>query len=229
MRYIVAIIVCLSLGAAMFFAWHTRDAAPLVCRVVFGDTSTSEILVGRRGSELLIYRNGSINSTPESYPLIDGKLGADCEVPPFNYGKATFTLTGCYEHIATEPAPRHGLMLHGTVADGDLVFKQYCDVGLRLPSEPLEMTHFDGPLTVGIQTYDWRPIPLKFTIGGEPTDVRVTIGTTDQSLGCWATLETGANGVSNFDDGVRPIATIEFPTTDPNKPIIKKYELSEFC
>ena len=121
------------------------------------------------------------------------------------------------------------LCFHGTITDNDHVFKQYCDAGLRLPNESLEKTHFDGPLTVGIQTYDWQPIPLNFTIGGEPTDVRVTIGNTDRSQGCWATLETGSNGVSNFDDGIRPIATIEFPTTDPNHPIVKKYELSEFC
>ena len=229
MRYLVATIACLLLGAATFIAWHKPDPVPRVCRVVFGRLSSCEILVGRRGNELLIYRNGNLDSTPESYQMIDGKLATNCKVPPFNYGQATFAITGCYDNIEEEPTPRQGLSLHGTVSDGDLVFKQYCDVGLRLPTEPLEMTHFDGLLTVGIQTYDWQPIPLNFTIGGEPTDVRVTIGTIDRSSGCWAALVTGADGISDFEDGVRPIATIEFPTANPNSPIVEKYELSEFC
>ena len=177
-----------------------------------------------------IYRDGSKNSAPEAYPMIDGKLAPNCKIPSIEYGSnATFTLTACYENISSDPTPRHGLMLHGTIRDKDLVFKQYCDVAIRSPNDSMETTHFDGPLTVGIQTYDWRPIPLTFTIGGEPTDIRTTVGTTDKKLGCWATIETGSNGISNFDDGVRPIASIEFPTSDQNNPIVKEYELSEFC
>lgn len=229
MRYLAITAFCLAIVAGAFLLRQNRTDLPQVCRVVFGTTSTTEILVGISGSELLIYRDGNRDSVPETYPMVDGKLAETCRIPPFEYGNATFTLTGCYENISTEPIPRHGLMLHGTIADKDHVFKQYCDVGIRSPRGTLEMTHFDGPLTVGIQTYDWQPIPLTFSIGGEPTDIRTTIGTTNKRLGCWATIETGSNGIANFDDGIRPIARIEFPSPDPDKPIVKQYELSEFC
>jgi hypothetical protein len=229
MRYLVVTVCCVLIVAAALFSRHSHRKLPPVCRVVFGTTSTNEILVGISENELLIYRDGQTDSAPETYPMVDGKLAPTCAIPPFKYGSATFTLSECYENISTDPTPRHSLMLHGTIADKGLVFKQYCDVAIRSPDETLDMTHFDGPLTVGIQSYDWRPIPLTFTIGGEPTDVRTTIGTTDKNLGCWATIETGSNGISNFDDGIRPIATIEFPAADQKNPIVKRYELSEFC
>lgn len=229
MRYLAITACCIAIIVAIFVSQQHHPESPTVCRVFFGTSPTNEIFVGMRGNDLLIYRDGDLASNPEAYPMVDGKLAETTEIPPFEYGNTTFTLTACYENISTEPSFRHGLMLHVTIADDDHVFKQYCDVAIRSESAALDSTHFDGPLTVGIQTYDWSPIPLTFTLGGEPTDIRTTIGTTNKELGCWATIETGSNGTSNFKDGVRPIATIELPSSNPNKPIVRKYELSEFC
>ena len=121
MRNIAILVCCLLFVGAMLFAWDKNDTPPPICRVLFGSSNANEILVGRRPDALLIYRDGTTDSTAESYPMVDGKLAPECEIPPFKYGDATFTLTGCYENITADPMPRNGLMLYGTINENDLV------------------------------------------------------------------------------------------------------------
>ncbi len=223
--------VAIALVAALLgaYAIFRTDDTQSFCKMRFGATNPIEAVFVCGNDSLLVYRDGDLTTEPEKYSMRDGKLTEGTSIPPFDSASKTYAVTQCYEHIESEPSPRHSLMVHVTISDGETQFKQYCDVGVSPNRQQLDHAHFDGPLSVVPQAVDWVPIKKSLVIGGEPTDLRVVIGTFNKPNGCWTVVESGSNKKYNFPTGVYPVATIEFPTENPDSPIVKQFILDQFC
>ena len=135
-------IVGLAIAFAIMLTVRGNDRPPSLCRIILGVDSNHEILVGRSGTNLLVFRDGTTNCEPESYAMIDGRLAPDCIVPPFKYGNAQFQLTSCHEYNDDSISPSRRLMLHGQIQDGNVTFQQYGDVGLCTDHDSLRVAHF---------------------------------------------------------------------------------------
>lgn len=209
---------------------QTESESPRYCMVFIGPNKELQIKIGVDQNRLLIFRGG-LESSPESYPLVDGRLSKNVKIPSFRYGESemNFVITDCFLETMQEPKPEIAIMVHAILKNPESTFKQYCYVEILPPDQSLHYAHFDGPLEIGIQEFNWEPIPMEFVIGGKPTDIRTTIDTTNKEFGCWTTVETGSEGECHFAKTVRPTATVEFPSADAKKPIIKTYRLDEFC
>ena len=225
----LAIVIALATALLGAYAVISTGNARAFCSIRFGPINATEAVFACDNDTLLVYRNGDMASKPEEYLMQDGKLLEDSEIPPFSSGDKTYTITQCYEHLETEPSPRHSLMIHATVLDGETQYKQYCDVVVSQDRQQLNRAHFDGPLSVVPQAFDWVTIKKPLVIGGEPTDLRVVIGSFDKPAGCWTVIESGTDDNYNFPNGVAPVASVEFPTEKPDSPIVKRFRLDQFC
>ena len=221
----VGLLVAISLVA---FAVITRSDSQAYCSVRFGSAETTETIFGCDRNSLLVYRNNDLALKPEAYPMAEGKLIVDTVIPPFKAEGKVYTVTQCYHHIEMEPS-RRSLMIHVSVTDGETQFKQYCDVTASPNREQLCIAHFDGPLSIEPQAFNWVTIKKPLVIGGEPTDLRVVVGSFDQTAGCWTVVESGTNEIYNFPDDVVPVATVAFPSGDPDSPIVERFYLNQFC
>ncbi len=197
------------------------------CRVRFGNHDSADIIVGRTNGTLLIFRSGRIDDNPERYAMPDDELDDTGMIPPIEAGGATYTITSVSEFTMTEPRRRKSLMFNVTINDGETSYGQYCDVELIDSVDDLPYAHFDGPLAIDHVLLSWKvPSDIEFAIEGEPWDLRTTVGTVDESVGCWTVAETGEG---KFPDGVYPTVTVEFPSANSDSPIVKTYPLDQFC
>lgn len=228
MRTLLVIGLLLAVALTAVFL-NSRSRSRAFSRVCFGSKHTHEAIFACDSDSLQIYRDNDLSGVPEKYRFHDGKLVEGTTIPPFKVGDRVYTVTQCYQHIETKPSPRHSLMVHVTIEDDESQFKQYCDVVVSPNADELNRAHFDGSLNVVPLAINWIPIKNSLVIGGEPTDLRVNIGSFDKSAGCWAVIESGANDVYNFPEGVVPVARVEFPSEIPDQPIIRRFELDQFC
>jgi hypothetical protein len=215
--------------AFLLTAAITQGAKPAYkyCRVRFGDPPTIDLVLARSDDALLVYRDGDLDSKPERYPYAADRLAEGVTIPPIKTRRGvTYAITSVSEYRETKPKPRHALLLFVTV-EGQATFRQYCDVELRDSPEQLKMTHFDGPLAVGLSVSNWEiPQDLKLVIGGEPADIRAIVGTVDKADGCWTVVQSGDD---QFADGTHPEVTVAFPSSVAGKTIVQAYPLDQFC
>ena len=198
-----------------------------LCKVCFGTGDDDFILVGRTKDSLLIFRDGNPDSEPETYLMQGNKLDLSKAIPAFEFGKATYSVKNCFE-FKDEQQSRHSLMIWMKVETEQCTFTQYCDITLKSRSESLDLARFDGMMSIAPQTVKYIPVPIVFKIGGEPTDVRVCIGTVEKAVGCWTVLSVQDENGCAFPEDVRPAMVIDFPASD-GKTITKQYVLDEYC
>jgi len=219
------IAVILLAFALNYFAKKTSHP---MCKVRFGDNESYEPLLGVSNGSLLIYRNGDSDAIPESHLMSDGRLVDGHSIEPFEVGGKKYTISQCTEYKVDDPVSRHALMIWMKVENGDSALEKYCDVKLLPAKNGLEIADFDAPLTVAQQTFNFVPDKLGFQIGGEPTDVRVCVGSVNKEIGSWVMVETTDGDQCRYPEDVRPTATIEFPAVGGTT-ITRTYVLDQFC
>ncbi|MDB4766165.1 hypothetical protein OAG71_00610 [bacterium] len=199
-----------------------------MCKLRFGSNENYEPLLGVSNGSLLIYRNGDSDSSPESHPMSDGRLVDGHSIEPFEVDNKKYTISQCIEYKDDDPMSRHALMIWMNVENGDSTLSKYCDVKLLPAKNGLEIADFDAPLTIAQQTFNFVPDKLNFHVDGEPTDVRVCVGSVDKEIGSWVMVETTDGDQCRYPEDVRPTATIEFPA-DGGTTITRTYVLDQFC
>jgi hypothetical protein len=108
----------------------------------------------------------------------------------------------------------------GVIVKGAVEFRQYCDVEIKRDVKKAAVAHFNGPLTVGVQTTNWKvPAGLALKTGDSATDLRAWVGTMDADHGCWVVVKSD----ETFPSSARPVAQIEFPA------VKRKYSLDKVC
>jgi hypothetical protein len=114
-----------------------------------------------------------------------------------------------------------------------VAYHQYCDVSLAAGDPTTaHVSQFDGPLTVGPVTTNWKlPKDLALQRGSTPTTLRAVVGTMDRARGCWVVVDSHDEKQNpRFPDGVRPEVEIVFPAqTKGQPPIVKRYALDQVC
>ncbi len=215
--------------AVVAFARFTRTA-PKRCRVLFGPTAATKVTMEVDGDRLLISRG--TDPRPQQFEFIGGVLpdGTTIDIRDAS-SNARYTITSVSRYQVGGAASGDALMIAVTVEDDQTRFEQYCDVELREASKPPAIAHFDGPLTVSLQTINWQiPKATRFVRGAKPTDIRAMIGTIDGDRGCWTVVRTHQGEKSTFPDGVFPYVEIEFPPKSPGSPLPKeRFALDKFC
>ena len=196
---------------------------PPLCRVRFGASSKHTILIGWTKDSLLVYRDGNIESNPKKYPMPKRRLDSETNIPPFTFDGVSYSIIRCKELNDVGTIPRK-LLIYMRIDDGQCSFTQLCEVTLKTDSNLLETVCFDGELSVQLCV----PDKLNFDIGGQPTDVRVFLGTINKSAWSWTTVSVQDGDKCTFNDAVRPELIVDFPTVDGNG-ITKKYILDDFC
>ena len=210
-------------------AGNSGNHLPAFCKIRFGVPETSDTIFAYDKNTLLVYRTNDLASSPEKYPMRNGILIEGTPIPPFNVGAKTFTVTKCNlsnPRSVSEPSLGHSLSVTVTVQDGETQFEQYCSVVAKANrDQPLNYAHFDGTLCV----VQCLPSQKPLVVGGAPTDLRVSVGSFDESAGCWTVVKSGINEIYAFPEDVTPLATVEFPSEDPESPIVKQFPLNQFC
>jgi hypothetical protein len=114
---------------------------------------------------------------------------------------------------------------------GPLSYAQYCGVELTGHPREAKVAHFNGPLTMGPITINWKlPADLALVTGDTPTDLRGHVGTMSAEHGCWVVVRSHHGDASAFPPGVCPVVDVEFPPKAPGGPTVKKrYKLDKFC
>ena len=205
-----------------------KQSSHPMCKLRFGDNENYEPLLGISNGSLLIYRNGDSDSIPESHLMSDGRLADGHSIEPFEVGNKKYTIVECTECKVDDPVSRHALMIWMKVGNGNSTLSKYCDVKLLPAKKRLEIADFDAPLTVAQQTFNFVPDKLSFQIGGEPTDVRVCVGSVNKEIGSWVMVETTDGDQCRYPENVRPTAIIKFPA-DGGTTITRTYVLDQFC
>jgi hypothetical protein len=97
------------------------------------------------------------------------------------------------------------------------------------------VSHFHGPLTVGLRTVNWEarvedPVNVLRT-GGRPTELYAVVGTMSREHGCWVVVGSyHQRDRSPLPEGIHPVAEVEFsPAGGKGPPVRARYELDRFC
>lgn len=148
-------------------------------------------------------------------------------------GVTTYVLTSLSVRDETLPGgrPTRAVMPRVEVR-GPVPYEQYGDLLLTPDPAAAPVAHFHGPLEARPREGSGKlPPGLKLRTGGKPTDLSVLVGTLDPARGCWVVVVShhGSDACA-FPDGVRPTATVEFPSGAPGGPPVRRtYALSGFC
>jgi hypothetical protein len=205
--------------------YHSR---PQYALLLFGQEAKLRVWVVLDGQTLYLDRNadGDLTSQDERFARIE-----DCrEVEIHDPDKKTSYLIRHVQRFKDRESNRESLMVD-TDIKGPLHYRQYCDVELKERAGEAKIAHFDGPLTMGPRTVDWKaPAHLALVMGDKPTDLQGGVGTMDAEHGCWVMVRSHQGDKSAFPDGVFPILEVQFPPKRPGDPPLKKqYQLDKFC
>jgi hypothetical protein len=117
--------------------------------------------------------------------------------------------------------------------DGPLAYEQYCDLVVDgRNAESARVAHFNGPLTIGVVTVNWKvPEGLALARGSAPTSLRTFVGTMDPARGGWVVVSTqNRDQACLFADGVRPEVEVAFPARSADqRDIRQRFTLEEVC
>ena len=229
MRKLVLLIACLGLIALLIGVGRLANEPHKYCRFLFGQDQPLEVIVACSGESLLLFRNGDVTTTPETYALVDGALADDVTIPEIVDNKGTrYAITSVSEHRDDGPPVRHAIMAYLVVDVGDnMSFRQYCQVALKSSLADADYCHFNGPLEIGpISEYNLIAPTTELVRGDSPKDLQALVGTFDEDGGCWTVLESGEG---KFPDGVFPQVTVQFTTENSSTPTTRIYDLDKFC
>lgn len=223
-RLCLYLVLALALGAWYLLArGDTR-----YCWLVFGPNGDTRLLLRVAGEELFLDRDGDGRFSGPGEVLGRAELGPDVEITSRDRS-TSYVLKGFQLFDEPEIGPR--CLIRAEVR-GALNFAQLADAGLGRFRWTAPVAHFNGPLTVQVQSIRWKlPPDLALARGDSPTDLRVIIGTVDGATECWTTvLVHGTNNQSNFSTNVHPVVDVEYPSKVAGaRPMQVRYALKEFC
>ncbi len=223
---VLAVSVLLTALVLATWASFSPEATAKQCRLVFGPDADTELTVTTVGDRLVL-EDGA--GWVQKLIFADGSRLDDISIEVPSPNPVRYTLTSISRHAFEDPAPGESLFVDVRVDATEGTFEQYCDVELRERSRPSAVAHFDGPLTVSLQTIAWRvPPDTRLQRGGKPTELRVFVGTMDSDRGCWTVTRTHEGDEANFAE--RPSVEIEFPPRSPDRPALREvFHLDKFC
>jgi hypothetical protein len=191
----------------------------LFCRIKVGDHS-KELLVGMSPSEFRVFQDGTFSSKSSKYARENRHLVDGVKISTVPFGESRLTITNCRD------IDNKVLVLDVTIEGNGETISQHCYVNLLPKTEKLKTAYFDCALT--IMPAKTKSIPIKFEIDGGPTPILAAVE--NKVEGEYDTgICTTRGDKCTFPDGIRPTVTVEFPSSDPKKPIKKEYELYGFC
>jgi hypothetical protein len=207
-----------------------RTKTPLYGLLVFGPAAKTRVWVVLDGTDLYVDTtgDGDLTAAGKRFP------GNGKDLKPFEIadraGKDRYKVlaVGVYR-----PKKEKRIFVSATV---EVVgkYKQYCDLTLAKRCQDAPVSHFHGPLTMGLREYNWKPV-AKLTTGDKPADLYAWAGTFDKANGCWVVLEntvidTPGHKRKDFPTDIHPVAEAEFtPKRAGDKPIRVRLELKERC
>ena len=226
----LALLLCVAL--AVISAAILNSLKPTDGRLLFGN-DLQLLLRIENGNVVLLHDGKEIANRPT---FSESEESIDLSSPNTD---AIYQITEI-EHLCTIPSGFFGrlfgffapddffesALVHVTISEGDLTYKQYCDLSLRRHGTELGLAHFHGELTISPQTVYWDvPDTLVLMHGNKPADLRVEVGTKSKAKACWTMVEFCEWPPRN-SPGEReweltggydcfPIATIVYPPKDP--------------
>lgn len=216
-------------GIGICFAYFLTPTQ--YCLLLFGPNAETRVWVEVHGKTIYVHRD-TLDSPAERI-----SIGPDAEVRDLQIvepnGENRYVITSLSIQPLGDP-PKLELMVYLDVK-GPVEFRQYCDVELRADPADAAVAHFDGPLTIGPRTINWKlPDGLKLVTGDKPTDLFANIGTMDAERGCWVVVQTHMrtheSDKPEFPEGVFPMVEVEFPPKSSGEdPITRQYSLDKFC
>src|SRR5262249_1546908 len=116
--------------------------------------------------------------------------------------------------------------------NGSAKYRQYSDTFLQKSPREAGISHFDGPLTAGPQTIDWKlSAGKRLQLGSSPNRIETCIGTMDADHKCWVVVcsDNGDREQPAFPL-LFPKVTVEFPPkVDGGQPVTEIFRLDKFC
>jgi hypothetical protein len=205
-----------------------QTKTPYYALLLFGKGAEVRVWVVLDGGTVYLDRNrdGDLTGTDEKF----GNLGAIKKIEiPHPTGKTRYLITGM-SVFRDEGSPRPNLMADVDIL-GPVRYQQYCGAAMESAPGKAPLAHFDGPLTMGPVTNNWRvPPDLALATGEKPTDLRGHVGTLNAEYGCWVVVRSHNGEASAFPRGVSPVVDVEFPPkTAGGAPVKRRYPLDQFC
>ena len=214
--------------AVLGFTNSIRTQPPLHALILFGKSGRIEVQVRLHGDEVrfVINRDGQLERDTK---FADAELVQDFELCDPD-GTTTYLITSL--EFSKEDASSSTQLYAKVEIKGSVGYRQYCDVAMRPLSEPPELAHFHGPLSIGPIIFNWQVSPrLALRTGDTPTDLNAIIGTFDTAKKCWTVVCVHDHvGCWLLPERAFPVVDVEFPLkqlSDP--PIHRRYSLEGFC
>ena len=219
--------------AVVSYATRGMSGPPRHGRVLFGPEGELAFDLRVDGQQLTLIEQGGTSSQTYRFSK-DGIVetsGIEFQSPE---SSSIYTIDSITRIIENGDFPRHSLVIDVSVADGSTQFEQYCDLHLRELAETPAIAHFDGPLTVELQTIYWKlPSSTRLVTGDSPVDLRVNIGTINEQSACWTVVKSHKGDDPKFPDGVFPIARVTYGagegTNSESGEFEQTYPLDAFC
>jgi hypothetical protein len=206
-----------------------RNKTPLYSLLVFGPTAQTRVWLILDGTDLYVDTdgNGDLTAAGKCFP----RDGADFK--PFEIkdrdGKERYMITSIGV-FRTEKEPAV-LMANVEIAGK---YKQYSDSAPAARLRDAPISHFHGPLQLGLRARNWV-CHEKLVAGAKTGELFAWIGTFDKANGCWVVVSNTVidrpdKQRKDFPTDIHPVVEVEFPPKQPGgKPIRERYELRERC
>jgi hypothetical protein len=203
-----------------------KTKSPKYALLVFGPEAKLRVWIVTDGETVYVDRNGDgdLTDLKERFAKRDECRNIELADPD---GETHYVITSIGEY---EDSGRQHLMVNVDVK-GTHPYQQYCDAKLAARPGDAPISHFHGPLIMGVRTINWKlPPELALHTGDIPADLNATLGTMDAERGCWVVVRSEpADGFSPGKD-VHPAVEVEFPAKAADGPTIKKrYLLEKRC
>src|SRR5262245_39807942 len=207
-----------------------KTKAPRYSLLVFGPAAKTRVWVVLDGTDLYVDTNGDgdLTAPGKRFPG-DGAGFKDCTLVD-KAGKDTYKLT--YISVQRSEAEKRVFLMANVEVVGK--YKQYCDSTPAKRPADAPVSHFHGPLTLGLREVNWV-CRQKLVAGDKPAELFAWVGTFDKANGCWVVvsntvLDTPGLKRKDFPTDVHPVAEVEFrPKKVGDKPIRERYELKRRC
>jgi len=208
--------------------WRGLHSENRFCWLVFGPNGEHRLLLSKTSRGWFLDRDGDGRFTGRGEAL--GVWERSRLVTLTNLGGVNYTLSFPRDY-RDETVGERCLMEADVGVGGPTPYRQLADIGLGRSRRTAGIGHFNGPLTVQLQTVAWQlPPGLALRRGEKPTDVRALIGTVDAATRCWTTVFVMNPKGCLFPTNVFPYVEVEFPASGSGRePIHVRYPLKEFC
>jgi hypothetical protein len=229
----LVLLVVAGIGTFVFYPRHQ----PQFCWLVFGSDAKVRVLVCLDGTAVSLERHGN-GSAAQRIAHFD-RL-EDCKEVVIHSadGESSYVLTGITDLNAVPLTKLLEFTVQVKTPTSE--YRQAGWVWMALDLGKATSAPFHGPLSVSpvdkrieIPNIRWElPAGLTLRRGDKPSDLFVSIGTTNEQNSCRVAVCTVdvQTKVSLFPNDVHPFADIEFPAKDSrDPPIHKRYALAAVC